>query len=209
MGIHCLQYLAKKTYLWLILGFLFFFCLHSSLLHHPLLCLSMDPLCLFLLWRKGWRQLEQMLGKNAPFFFYTRLCSLLWCSSEKFKFHSDDSGVADQYVNDQRLGVMSVELPSQLKATWTFFFAPILKFYMTDNESILPFLFSQKLLWILHDPSQYTHVKSGFISTVHDRLYVSTVILLQCFVWCFVSIWFPGTKETTSSPIIEFVYLEL
>lgn len=40
----------------------------SSLLHHTNLCLPMDPLCVFLLRRKGRQQCEQVLGKNASFF---------------------------------------------------------------------------------------------------------------------------------------------
>lgn len=74
-------------------------CLYSTLLHHPLLCLPMDPLCLFLLWRKGWWQREQMLGKNAPLFFCTQLHAILECDNEEYEFHSNDLGEADQYVN--------------------------------------------------------------------------------------------------------------
>lgn len=40
---------------------------NSSLLHHTNLCLPVDPLCLLLLWRKGWQQCEQMLSKWLSF----------------------------------------------------------------------------------------------------------------------------------------------
>lgn len=65
----------------LIVWFLFF--PYSTLLHHSLLRLPVDPLRLLLLWRTGWRQREQMLGKNAPFIFHSQLWKLR-CSAEDF-----------------------------------------------------------------------------------------------------------------------------
>jgi len=74
-------------------------CAHSSLLHHTILCLPVDPLCLLLLRRKGRQQHEQVLGKNKHFFCNTRQCSLHGCAAVEFTFYSANSATPGYHVN--------------------------------------------------------------------------------------------------------------
>lgn len=182
MIVHIIQfchYLAKisLTNFWISILLL---CPYSTLLHHTVLRLPMDPFCLFLLWRKGWRQRKQVLGKNAPF-----LDKASWPCLEAILRNSNfiqGINVRLTYMLMQKCtDVISVNFPVNLRQHEPLF---LHIFYMTNNKSKCPsfyfyirFPFTFKCLWMLHDSSQYTHINSGFIRTLHDRLCVCSVIL--------------------------------
>lgn len=99
MGIQFWQYLAQSDIFELIVGFQFFFCIHIALYSIILFCVFLWIPFVYFYYEERDDDNMNKCSVRMHLSSSTQHCSLLICHPEEFRFHSGDSGVADQYVN--------------------------------------------------------------------------------------------------------------